>query len=185
MVKDTRGLPAQSKDSTREIRDLSASRWRIFALGALTMHTAHPEGLRRVVGDWRTIFRRRCVARLSWAMLLTAMLLCAGCGGAAAVPGRSVSPTPRGQRAATPSATVPDAKGLGKEGSAVLPTLNSMSGDERNAVHSDAPVRVLSGSTSTPHPYLVRPARWPTGWPWPPDREVIDALGETPPAPYP
>lgn len=142
------------------------------------MHTAHPEGLRRVVGGWRTICRRRCVARLSWALLLTATLLCAGCGGAAAVPGGSVSPTPRGQRAATPSATVPAAKGLRKKASAVLPTLKSMAVD-------GAPARVLSGSTSTPHPYLVRPAKWPTGWPWPPDREAIDALGETPPAPYP
>ena len=178
MVKDTWGLPAQSKDSTREIRDPSANRWRAFALGALTMHTAHPEGLRRVVGGWRTICRRRCVARLSSALLLTATLLCAGCGGAAAVPSGSVSPTPRGQRAATPSATVPAAKGLRKKASAVLPTLKSMAVD-------GAPARVLSGSTSTPHPYLVRPAKWPTGWPWPPDREVIDALGETPPAPYP
>ena len=173
-----KGLPLQSKGSIREIRNPSANRWRAFALGALTMHTAHPEGLRRVVGGWRTICCRRCVARLSWAMLLTAMLLCAGCGGAAAVPSGSVSPTPRGQRAATPSATAPAAKGLRKKASAVLPTLKSMAVD-------GAPARVLSGSTSTPHPYLVRPARWPTGWPWPPDREAIDALGETPPAPYP
>ncbi len=103
------------------------------------------------------------LGRLWLALLLVLFLV--GCG-----------PTPSATRPANarPSSVATTPSATRKRGSPALPTLGSVKGLNQPEGAAVGP------ATLTPHPYLVRPANWPTDWPWPPDRKAIDALKQTP-----